>query len=444
MSTKALANLPTPKLERATSHAQGQWYPYYAGFSPRFVADVVSYLDLSLDQTIVDPWNGSGTTTRVALSKGHNAAGFDLNPALVLVAKARILDRPVAPSIPSLAVDIVAKATTARDTLKGDYVETWLELEAAQTFRALERSIYSLLVDQSATLMVIDLPSLAPVSSLAAFFYVVLFRTLRQFLRQFHSSNPTWIRKPRNSGERLAISTATILSAFLQHSDAMRATLDGDSFLSHLSAPTATIDIATSTKLPLANQSVDAVITSPPYCTRIDYAVASLPELALLGIPDDSAVRRLRDQMIGTPTLMQGRQRSGSHLDASCTRLLDQVASHRSRASSSYYYRQFCQYFIGLRKSLVELKRVLRPNAPCVIVVQDSYYKEIRIDLASIVSQMASRLGFSNDGRLDFPLTSTRARINAASRNYRTDFRALESVLVFSSPGPKHTRLKGR
>jgi DNA modification methylase len=43
------------------------------------------------------------------------------------------------------------------------------------------------------------------------------------------------------------------------------------------------IDCASSQSIPLPNSFIDLVVTSPPYCTRIDYAVATSPELALLG-----------------------------------------------------------------------------------------------------------------------------------------------------------------
>src|SRR5690606_7221892 len=61
----------------------------------------------------------------------------------------------------------------------------------------------------------------------------------------------------------------------------------------------AIVDLADSRSLPIERCNVDAVITSPPYCTRIDYAVATRMELAVLGI-DESRTENLRRLMIGT------------------------------------------------------------------------------------------------------------------------------------------------
>ena len=63
------------------------------------------------------------------------------------------------------------------------------------------------------------------------------------------------------------------------------------------------IEVASSDALPIEGGDVDIVITSPPYCTRIDYAVSTSLELAFLGFDYNTSVRRLRDRMIGTSTV---------------------------------------------------------------------------------------------------------------------------------------------
>ena len=62
---------------------------------------------------------------------------------------------------------------------------------------------------------------------------------------------------------------------------------------------TCVINQASSLQLPVASGSIDAAISSPPYCTRIDYVKATLPELAVIGYPNGNVTRRLREMMIG-------------------------------------------------------------------------------------------------------------------------------------------------
>ncbi|MDQ0340574.1 tRNA G10 N-methylase Trm11 [Caldalkalibacillus uzonensis] len=46
-------------------------------------------LDLPWSATVMDPWNGTGTTTDVAEQMGYFAIGLDINPVMVLIAKGR-------------------------------------------------------------------------------------------------------------------------------------------------------------------------------------------------------------------------------------------------------------------------------------------------------------------------------------------------------------------
>jgi DNA modification methylase len=191
---------------------------------------------------------------------------------------------------------------------------------------------------------------------------------------------------------------------------------------------TIAIDVANSINLPLENDSIAAVISSPPYCTRIDYIAATRPELALLGYGGQD-LKRLRDEMLGTPTMA-----AEVDLDLAwgktTLKFISQLSSHSSRASETYYFKYFKQYFNGLYMSLRELRRVLEAGGPALLVVQDSYYKEIRIDLARIVVEMARGLGWDKIQQKHFPVPVTRAAINQKTRAWRSEFSAVETALV--------------
>src|SRR6266480_3133141 len=97
----------SPKLPGEPATGSDSWYRYYAGFSADFVRDVLGDLDLTPGDLIADPWNGSGTTTAVADELGLSAWGGDINPAMVVIAKARLLGRRVRPSEVSLCEAIL-------------------------------------------------------------------------------------------------------------------------------------------------------------------------------------------------------------------------------------------------------------------------------------------------------------------------------------------------
>ena len=162
--------------------------------------------------TLMDPWNGSGTTTSSAALNGCKAIGFDLNPVMAVVAKARLLPQHEIASIAPLLTDILNKAALARG---GPMLETAANLVCARcrhSRSAHRQAIYRLLV--SATDDGGALDSIQDLSSLAAFFCVALFGALRSLLHRFKGSNPTWITRPRTANSRTRPATPSVGESF--------------------------------------------------------------------------------------------------------------------------------------------------------------------------------------------------------------------------------------
>jgi hypothetical protein len=66
-----------------------------------------------------------------------------------------------------------------------------------------------------------------------------------------------------------------------------------------------------------------------------------------------------------------------------------------------------------------------------MLVVQDSYYKDLHNDLPTVFIEMAAQQKLELVGRRDFPLSRTMAGLNPRIKNYRQSRSALESVLSF-------------
>ena len=166
-------------------------------------------------------------------------------------------------------------------------------------------------------------------------------------------------------------------------------------------------------------------------CTRIDYAIATMPELAILGYSFDSKFSQLRRSLIGNPTVPQSFSNPSAEWGQTCNDLLQSIWSHESRASKAYYYKNHYQYFDAIYKSLKQIRRVLIAKGQCVLVVQDSYYKDIHNDLPQIFIEMADCLGLRLSDRHDFPFTKSFRQINPGRRLYKRHTRTTESVLCF-------------
>jgi DNA modification methylase len=418
--------------KRSQVPASATWYGYYAGYADNFVADIVAALPGSAEM-ILDPWNGSGTTTAVATAASLGSRGFDINPAAVVIATARLLQSDVAGSMASLTEEILSSASANSDLpADSDLLHSWFSPHSVGLLRSLERRTFQLLVAADARDRAID--SVGGISALAAVFYLGLFRTIRTLLDPFLGSNPTWIRRNINPRNRLRPRQDTIHQKFRQAMETLTALVESSSQVYPDKNCPSSIALASSTDLPLEDGSVDAVITSPPYCTRIDYVVATLPELAVLGLQADE-LKGLRDRMIGTPTI-PGRELETDFL-ADCPmseQLLQEITAHESKASNGYYRKFFLGYLRGMNESIAEISRVAHSGAPVVFVVQDSYYKEIRVDLASLIGEMAEVQGLTAVADHNFEVVARRnyATINPRSRVYRESTPATESVLIMA------------
>jgi hypothetical protein len=418
-----------PKRGAAVQVGRDSWFPYYAGFSSEFAKQLVTSSSLALGSTVMDPWNGSGTTTSSAAMNGYKAIGFDLNPVMAVVAKARLLPESEVTSITPILADILKKAALSkRSSLENDPLRIWFTPDAATSVRRIERAIYGLLVSRTDGGAALE--SVQEMSCIAAFFYVALFRAVRSLLHNFKGSNPTWITRPRAANSRIRPRVPRVRECFANHVTEM--------VLNSVAAPTKwgrradfTLGVASSEKLPVRGGVVDFVLSSPPYCTRIDYGIATSAELAVLGFLVDTRLREFRTRLIGTPTIHRNTPDPIAPWGQNCLRLLERIRNHSSKAAKTYYYKTYVQYFAAMSRSFSEVGRCLKPHAKCVLVVQDSYFKDVHIDLAAIFAEMALSASLSLNRQVDFPINRTFGSINLGSKKYRRVSSAIESVLCF-------------
>ena len=425
MSPLSKLEILNPKRESEAQTGRASWYPYYAGFSEQFARKLIISTGL-IDSKVSDPWNGSGTTTAAAAGMGHNAFGCDLNPVMVLAARARMLSKREKNSLIPLGAAIAK--TALKTEIADDPLTTWFMPQAAMSIRALERSIQVNLVQKDYRFSWCTAEHVKGISDLAAFFYVALFRTTRTLLQRFDATNPTWIKKPSSPNARLRPSLTELHIAFAQQVQAMTLAIEGDSLSKDNEVQ---ISVGSSADIPLKDGTVDLVLSSPPYCTRIDYAVATQPELALLGYRIDQEFDDLRRQLIGTSTVPQTAPKQSHKWGQTCLGFLDRLSSHPSKASGGYYLKNHLQYFDSIYRSLGEISRTLKKNGACVLVVQDSYYKDVHNDVPRIIAEMAGNQSLALEREKPFQHQRTMAGVNPEVRKYRTKVDAIESVLCF-------------
>lgn len=402
------------------------WFPYYAGYSPMFVREALLGLGVKPGWTVLDPWNGAGTTTAVADALGCDVIGCDINPVAGLVAAARLVRTDDATHSFGLASQLLSVADRMDvQVQKGDPLLAWLSPRLTRRYRCIENAIVDLLASKGGIRVDLALTTPPP---FASFFMLCLLRAAKTFVRLRANSNPTWVT-PEKRGDA---HPDVLDCAFLTMVDACAR--DAETAATERHPPRATssrIMLADARKLPQQDKLADAIITSPPYCTRVDYFHATLYELAGLGIgPNSERFRELRSKAMGT-TLMRSDEIPVEHtMPQPIRNLLRKIKAHPSKASSSYYYRSFLQYFDDATQSLKEVCRVLKPGRTGVIVVQNSYYKNIPIPLGDLYVSIAKKLGLTSRVVHRMPVRRVLAKINPRATKHESERFYTEDVVA--------------
>jgi DNA methylase len=417
-------NISSPKRDRKSLSGWEGFFPYYAGYPKQFALDAILSAGLAPRSCILDPWNGSGTTIHAASQLGHTAIGFDINPVMVVVARARMLASSEADSLVPLGKEIIRSARV-RQLRENEPLNTWFAEKTAAYLRAIESSIQRCLVGTTTQ------PNLSHLSSIAAVFYSALFSVCRDLAIEFRCSNPTWIRTLRAGEKRVSADVAKIAALFADKIESMSSSLVQEIISGSTESSMTACRVGDSTELSLQKQSIDLVLGSPPYCTRIDYVAATRIELAVLAGLVGVNPLTLGHKMIGTTKVPVIPPAIKEQWGSSCLTFLDSVSKHYSKASSGYYFKTHLDYYDKIFRSLEILSTALRPKGKAIFVVQDSYYKEIHNPLSEIFSEMAQTQGLALKYTHDFSVRRSMGSVNIRSRKYRANNCPTESVLCF-------------
>ena len=422
--------LPTATPKQTLTHNDRDWYPYYAAYSEAFVSNVFDAY-LAGATSILDPWAGSGTTNAVSYRRGVSSVGLDINPASLLIAKGRLappLGEPDGPASPLELVSIASNVDLGADPT--DPLSLWFVPDAVGRLRALEHAAYvALSIPPRTTVPNGDRTWLNALSPALSFLYCVLFLTVRRMLRPYTTTNPMWFKTSLDSNflSKLNPSWPTLSQAYR---DAM-SYLSGRLTQPIGNPPTTEFQIGNATDLSFTFDRFDAVLTSPPYATRLDYVKGMLPELAVLGLQEE-ALSKLRANTTGTPVVRKLSRLPPYHRfvesESACL-VLDRVKEHSSKGSRNYYYPWVQNYFLDLQESAKELARVTTNSGTICLVVQNSYYKDIPIDLQDIVTELFLAVGRRLRSRRDYSAPNSRSpsgTVAEASTRCST-----ESLLVF-------------
>lgn len=358
-----------------TNYITHGYHRYPAKFIPQIVSRLISDLTSEGD-FVLDPFGGCGTTLVEAKTLGRKSVGFDINPVAKLITETKIT--PLSPKI-------------LESNLEGFIVELEQLTSEGAEIQHSERTNYWFEPSVQARLDHIY----------AAINKISDHRVRRFYLCAFShilKNCSKWLMKsikPQIDPNKISPDVTTTFLSHIKHM--MSKNKEFYELLKtsdNLNVP-AKMRLRDSTKkFPLPDNSVDLIITSPPYVTSYEYA--DLHQLILLWLGDDPLrysrwhkytrqYQSFREKFVGTKL---GEHKSNQFLGIFAHNIINQLPNNRKYAKS------VAKYFSDMQKAIIEIHRVLKPGKRACIIIGNTTLAGVEVRNAEVAAEQMQDAGF--------------------------------------------------
>jgi len=379
------------------------WYRFVLSFPPHLVEEYAKRFGLLENQTLLDPFCGTGTTLVAAKMMGIPSVGIEANSMAHFASQVKTNWR-VDPDGLLQHAQLVAEQTTRElenegiedDPLFRTYENKKLKLrtlEAEKEKLLLKDSISPLPLHK--TLVLIDV---LKKHQEKPYYHHELLALAKALV--FSISN---LRFGPEVGLGKAKTDVPVIGCWLAEVNRMAKDLQ---VLPNIKDTPSIVHLADSRDLTnlLQPNSIDAVITSPPYPNEKDYTRTTRLESVLLGFINSHA-----ELQVLKKNLVRSNTRTVYKNDSDDQWIVDHPKIHRIAAAiekrrielgkTSGFERLYAKvtklYFGGMAKHLSELRQVLRPGAHLAYVVGDqASYLRVMIRTGQLLAEIAQSLGY--------------------------------------------------
>ena len=366
-----------------------RWYRYTAGFSAEWVKSVVKkYLEESgkTDIVVLDPFAGSGTTLLSCDEIGVKSFGYESQPLVYDIASAKLSWEADIEKVRRLAERVMVLAKNGSyemDDFPEIVKKCYDEINLSQ-INALKKVIDELSDDtKEAKLVWVGFVSMlrsASHAGTATWQYVLPNKTKTKVLTAFDAFE-----------KQIDIICDDILS--FQKIGAQK--------MSNLYKQDAR------KKSELADNSIDLIITSPPYANNYDYADATRLELSVLGkISGWSDLQTVvRPGLVRSCSQMVSKEikKTYEYLeDPLLTPIHDEIvkvckemeAEKENHRGKKNYYTMVALYFLDLANIWMNLRKICKKDSLICFVVGDSAPYGIYVPVDEWLGKLALSSGF--------------------------------------------------
>jgi DNA modification methylase len=364
-----------------TSYASHDLHAFAAKFPPQLPRAFICTLSKPGD-VVLDPMMGSGTAVVEALLQGRRGVGLDIDPLALRLTRVKTLPLNV-DELRNVGYSVLTHAHQLL-SVKGDSDEIEQALNDRFDERTKEFVDYWFLPATQRELMALALPIEAVADAAVRRFLELTFSSIIvtksggvSMARDLAHSRPHLdiTKVPKNAIEQFAMRLRKNLASMAQ--------LTQFNSIGIFATPIA----GDARSIPLADNTVDLIVTSPPYANAIDYMRAHKFSLVWFG-ETVTQLSKLRSTYIGSERTDKTQlitDRLPSRAEEIIVRLqeVDQSKAAILR-----------KYFLEMRNVIFEMHRVLRPDAAAIIVVGTSTMRDMDVETHYCLADIGAELGF--------------------------------------------------
>lgn len=368
-----------------------RWYRYTAGFSAEWVENVVcNYIreTKKADIKVLDPFAGSGTTLLACDKLGIMSFGYESQPLIYKIADAKIGWDADVEVLSDLTQSILkyAKGNKFAQEIYPDIVTKCYDENNLYAINALKKSL--LRFDNG-----------SKEAHLAWLGFVAMLRSAS------HAGTATWQYVLPNKTK------ARVMSAYDAFEKQMEMICEDIRVYKSIGAKScATLMNQDARKESLLEKnSIDLIITSPPYANNYDYADATRLELSVLG-----DIRSWGDlQTVIRPGLIRSCSQMVSKETGKTYEYLEdpvltpihndivKVCREMEREREYHggkknYYTMIALYFLDLANVWYELRKVCKEGAAACFVIGDSAPYGVYVPVDEWLGKLALSAGFTD------------------------------------------------
>ncbi len=384
------------------AYASHNFHAFPAKFPPQLPSLFIKQLTQPGD-VVLDPMAGSGTTLVEAVLAKRIGVGCDIDPLALMISKVKTT--PLDPMLVGKTGYRISHH--AQQLLKGNPHNLW-RIKAAWTPKTRDFVDYWFMPQTQLELLALShVIDRLDDASLRQFFRLIFSSIIItksggvSLARDLAHTRPhrakviydaagevlEGMALVKEGNPRLPHISKTLSSPVKEFDKRLNKALDGVRLLSRLKEAQTILAQANAQALPLASNSVDLIVTSPPYASNaIDYMRAHKFSLVWFGYPIE-ALGQARRKYVGGETTMDMRFES---LPDYPTKIVQEV--HRLDEKKG---RVLHRYYSEMKRVLREMHRVLKPGKAAILVVGSSVMRGRDTETGRCLADIGTTLGFT-------------------------------------------------